>query len=261
MHTIQKINRTQMKRNILPLLLLFILTMMVLITPSIGQDANSSANSLDTSILKKDTLLGALLGFVASIIAFFVAYPKVKKTISNEVNDGIRKDIEREGEVIKKDLLASMKTDVSKDVRETVSGFLLTESKERNQIVNKLFDEHEFETAVKKKRLILTISSDKDSKEAIEALFDRFKFLHTSHKIKGDQQEMKHVELVIFKDPDASLGDTFIQDYLTKEKKKIPFIAYAKRRVNVDDYRMGFANSPFTLYSNMVNAFRFADTI
>ncbi len=116
-----------------------------------------------------------------------------------------------------------------------------------------LIKSQELENRIKQDDKIGLLSLTESASNDLRELFGSFGFQQLQSKVINDYEDIKNVDLLVFND----LGESLINQYLKNSAPESVFVAFSNKRLQVFDTRINFANSKFTLYTQVLNTLKF----
>lgn len=145
-----------------------------------------------------------------------------------------------------------------KMAREQVEKRVARIIEEKREELVKLIQSQDLEEKIKKHSRIIVLSNGIGEEKHIKPLLKQFGFdvEKTKYEIVNDYERLTNYDLIIFNNFSNNFNKQLLGTYLEQSTNKDIFLAYTNERLQQHP-RLSFANSQFTLYTNMMNALKF----
>lgn len=198
-------------------------------------DLTNQLGGLDNKIgaLKNDQdlylkVLG-FLGIPATLVGLILLFFSVKKLIEDKVTTNL------------KNAEALVDSKIANIVADNKSNIL------------QLIRSQDLENMLKNESSMLLVSPNQKEENIIKGIMNKFKFSGIKYRVMDNYQNPKQeFDLVIFN----QMENDIVKEFLKNANEDDFFVAFTK--VNLDRHeRLNFANSPMTLYSNILNTLKY----
>lgn len=167
------------------------------------------------------------IGFIISIvIGYFTIYLKVKKFAKNEIEKKIAIEI-----------------------------------KDNKDNIRKLINYQEIDNQIKNNKSILVLCKTIEDKQYCQKIFDEFDFKHVNAEVVGNYKKLKGFDVKVIDNHSKQFNDKLIEEFINKSSESELFLYFGEYNPILKKYpdKLNFANTKFTLYTNIINLLRFGE--
>jgi hypothetical protein len=135
--------------------------------------------------------------------------------------------------------------------------------KDNENNIRKLINSMEIDNRIKNNKSILVLCRTIENKDYCQKLFDEFDFKHVNTKLIENYKELTGYDLKVIDNHSNKFSNELIEEFINKSSERELFLYFGEYNPKLKKHhdKINFANTKFTLYTNLINLLKFSEAI